>query len=56
MGRKTAEIRVTARLSNHNDDQDGLDQELWRKFIAAARALSRRPEYADLDITVDDWS
>lgn len=54
MGRKTAEIRVTARLSNHHDDEDRLDGEAWRRFVAEVQELSRQPEYAGLDIDVAD--
>jgi hypothetical protein len=54
MGRKTAEMHVYASISNHNDEQDDLDEAAWKKFAAEVRKLAQQPEYADINIDVND--
>lgn len=55
MGYRTAQIRVNARISSNNDERDEADRAAWAKFGAAVRELAQQPEYADIDIDVDDW-
>jgi hypothetical protein len=54
VGRKTTEIRINGQVSNHNDEQDVLDREVWQRFVAEVRAVAQKPEYADLEIDVSD--
>jgi hypothetical protein len=54
MGRKTAEIRVSAQLSNHNSEADERDRAAWDRFVADVRALAQIPEYVGLEIDVSD--
>lgn len=54
MGRKTAEIRVTFTVSNHNDEQDALDQDAWQRFIERVRLLAGEPSFEQLTIDIDD--
>lgn len=62
MGTKRATLTAHARLSDHNTEQDDQDRAAWADFTQAVRELSRRPQYADLDIRVegvedtDQWS
>lgn len=54
MGRKTAEIRVNARLSSNNDERDQADRAAWERFVTAVRLLAREPLYTGLDVEVND--
>ena len=40
MGRKQAQLRVTASLSAHNSEQDEKDQETWDRFVQGVRELA----------------
>ncbi len=51
MGRKTVELRITASLSNHNDEQDQTDRKLWTSLVAEVRKVVARFE-ADHDLDV----
>jgi hypothetical protein len=52
MGRKTVKLEAYASLSNHNSDQDDIDEHRWQEFCADVRELASRPEYADLNLMV----
>jgi len=54
MGRKTAELAIFARLSNHNDEQDDLDRAAWERFTAAVKQLAKQPEYEGIEISFMD--
>lgn len=54
VGYRTAQIQVNARISSNNDERDVADRAAWAKFQKAVRELARQPEYAELDIDVDD--
>lgn len=56
MGYRMAEARVYASLSNHNSDQDGLDRQAWREFIAEVQALMRKPEYDEIGLSLENRS
>ncbi|MFG1846809.1 hypothetical protein [Micromonospora carbonacea] len=56
MGYKTAKLEVYGYLSNHNSDQDDADQQAWEMFAAEVREMAARPEYADLNLMVNDWT
>ena len=51
---KQATLTAHARLSKHDTEQDDRDRAAWADFTQAVRELSRRPQYADLDIQVDN--
>ncbi|MEV2239563.1 hypothetical protein [Micromonospora sp. NPDC049891] len=55
MGRKTAKLDVTAKLSNHFDEDDEADREKWNKLVAEVKEIVNRPEYEDIVIDFNTW-
>lgn len=53
MGRRTEELRVTARLSAHNDEQDDTDAALWDELRARVREVTEDPRYQDIAPALD---
>ncbi len=54
MGRITAELTITASLSDHNSDEDAADRGTWARFAAEVRSLAEKPEYRELEIDVTE--
>ena len=54
MGRNQVQLKVTSSLSNHNSEQDELDQEIWNRFVRAVRELAQATEdLYGLELMVD---
>lgn len=54
MGYVQAKLQVTARLSNHNSDQDAEDRRRWFDFVFRVRALSNESRFELLEIYIDE--
>ncbi len=52
MGYKLEIVTVTARISNHNSEQDETDQAAWERFARQVREMAERPEFEHLEIDV----
>jgi hypothetical protein len=59
MGWTQEVLTVRASLSNHNSEQDTLDETAWHKFARAVRDLAEQSEVAGLNLNViggeEDW-
>jgi hypothetical protein len=48
MGRRTENITVTVQLSDHNSEQDEIDEALARDLAQRIKAIAEEPQYADI--------
>jgi hypothetical protein len=53
MGYDRVELKITARLSRHNSEEDRVDDERWRDLIKKVTDLVYGAKYARIDAQVD---
>lgn len=53
MGSNPADIKVVCRLSNHNSEQDGLDEAAFERLLKEIEKIADKPEYADIVLWVE---
>lgn len=45
MGRDSREAKIAASVSDHNSEQDDIDEKLWEELLEEIRAVVRQPKY-----------
>jgi hypothetical protein len=48
MGRKAGRIEIATHLSDHNDEQDEIDERLHDEIVARVKLILEDPKYADI--------
>jgi diadenosine tetraphosphate (Ap4A) HIT family hydrolase len=56
MGTRPAHVKVFCNLSDHNSEQDDLDEAALARLVAEITRIADKPEYADIVLWVESVS